>query len=217
MQQNNYFNNLINIIINDNDLEFLITNINNQDIYDLDCYLENQMLYHLRCLVQKLVGFYIHNSTVNDVENIIEIIIYYHNLCKIKNFSFADILIVCRYYLRKIGGSNLQTTEKKHKNIILEGISVTLRSILKRKFDENRIDNNLREGAKERKAYLARLQKKQIPKLKVVKKGKVPKEKILKHSISKNTKQKFATTIINVHPEKDSTIIHTHEKTITFP
>lgn len=161
MKSHNHLYDTISIMISDSDLENFITTVNSRNIYDIVCYLENRMYYQFKYFIHLLLlRLEIIDTTY--LEKIANKIIDYHILCSNKNLNFADVLIVCKHHFNKIGGYNSKkhSTKKSHGNIILKGISSTLKSILEKKYDKDRIDNNLRKGAMERKEYLLRLRTK---------------------------------------------------------
>lgn len=64
-------------------------------------------------------------------------------------------LMLMRASLRQQGGEiKLSEVISTGKSVIMNGINVTMRSILDRDFDRDRIDNNLRDGAANRKRYI---------------------------------------------------------------
>lgn len=64
-------------------------------------------------------------------------------------------LMLSRASLKQQGGKiSLSDVISLGKNVVMNGITVTMRSILERDFDKDRIDANLREGAANRKMYI---------------------------------------------------------------
>lgn len=59
---------------------------------------------------------------------------------------------------QQAGALKLSDVVKTGKSVIMNGITVTMRSILERDFDKDRIDNNLRDGAANRKRYIDKYQ-----------------------------------------------------------
>lgn len=64
-------------------------------------------------------------------------------------------LMLIRASLRQQGGEiTLSEVISTGKSVVMNGINVTMRSILDRDFDKDRIDNNLRDGAANRQRYI---------------------------------------------------------------
>jgi hypothetical protein len=133
-------NELINSIIHDKEIWTIIYYLSLQEIYDLNTYLENKLYYHLFILIKS--------------ETICIKLISYYNLAITNNLNYLDVL--------------LNLSQRGGENIVMKGITTTLRSFLEKSVDKNRIDAIFRQGALERKAYLKSNNKKSTVKKTVI-------------------------------------------------
>jgi hypothetical protein len=105
-------------------------------------------------------------------------------------------------------GTKQRKITEQSKNIIMEGITLTLESVLDRHFDENHVDNNLRQGAIERKAYIAKGYH--------FKQGHYNGVEPLfdKYTPIKIASKKYVTTEVSTHPQIEGKhTVYTHNKT----
>jgi len=157
VHKNNDFYYLVKIIINDKDARKIIYQLSEQEIYSIGSYLDNKMYYLLLSTIDqknKSDPLWVPEKFMLKNDEISRKLIGYHELCLDKNLDLVNILLTCKYILIKAGGKNKKI--KNSKNIIMSGITLTLRSILDQKINTELIDNNLRLGALERKRYIAK-------------------------------------------------------------
>lgn len=154
-QIDNSNNNLLKNIINNNDLSRLIILLTAEDILFIDSYLENKDILYLRLLLKYILK----KENLNlSIDNITYNLVKIYDSCDDNNCSFINILNLSKKLVYKKGGKYNNSTNsnnsKKTNNttkITMKGITLTLRSIIDRKVDKQKIDNNLIEGAIERR------------------------------------------------------------------
>lgn len=203
---NNELYHIVGIIVNDEDTSKIVQKMSIDQIYETICYLNNKLYYNLVEMIKKIVITF-PKHVVLESHIITTKIINYYRICLHKNLDISNILITCKYILMKAGEGN-KKPDNKNKNIVMEGITLTLRSILNRKIDVEHIDNNLRQGAIERKAYFAKKYH-----LKQTKYTNV--EPIFdKYTPIGAIKKKYVTSEVSMHPStRGKHIVHTHTQT----
>jgi len=172
----NYYG-IVKHIVHDKDTRKIIHRMSNYEIYDMSCYLDNKLYYQLGILVEKVIKTIPEKYTL-ELFVIIDNFIKYHYYCLEKNISMTDVLFITKSLLMKAGAKknkNVKTenSTSEQKNIITQRITLTMRSILERKFDKNKIDDNLRLGAKERKEHILKLKQQKLSKKNVDHKKKI--------------------------------------------
>lgn len=137
---NMYQHNHINSIVESN-IKSSLETFSNEEIEELIYYLDHQLYFQLaQFLKQKDNAMW---------EGILDQLLKYQIICSTQNIDFLEAMNIIKMQSMKAG-----TQKSSKKNIIMQGINVTLRSIIDRQFDKDRIDNNLRLGAKERKEHI---------------------------------------------------------------
>ena len=144
---NYYFNRIIEKIMRDNDMREVIYYLSPGQIYQLNSYLGNQMYYPLTLLVSSTINIIPTGRIINPSE-IVPKIIFFNELARSKELELKDILFVVNNRII-FGGNNKELAS----NIIMKGLTTTLRSIIDRPVDKDKIDSNLKKGASERKEY----------------------------------------------------------------
>ncbi|XWV25155.1 putative ORFan [Tupanvirus deep ocean] len=205
--RNNEFYSIVKTIVNDKDTRKIIYKISDNQIYDIVCFLNNEMCLQLIDLFKKILTS-IPNYKL-DANLICNKMIDYYDYCATKNIKFTDVLATCKLLLMKAGAS--KTISSQSKNIIMQGITVTLRSVVERNIDKDRIDNNLRQGAIERKEHL---QKGHHKKRKIYRPHEV--EPIFdEYTPVKLSNKKHVTTEVSANPDNQGKHkVHTHSNTI---
>lgn len=203
---NDDFYYVVKMIVNDKNTRKIIDTISYQQLYDIDCYLDYQMYYPLIVLINHALATISNN--ILDSEDISDKIINYHKICLDKNLEMTNILITAKHILMKAGAKRKITQESK--NIIMEGITVTLRSILDRPVDIDHIDNNLRKGAQEREDYMEKYY--HIPKKPITKVNET--EPLFdKNTPIKLSNKKYIVTEVSTHPKTEGKhTIHVQNK-----
>ena len=203
------FYNLVKMIVNDNQTRKIIYGMDEQEIQNLAIYLDNNIYFEMVGLIDRISKkLEPHGRLENDnrkligKDNVINSIIEYYTICFKKNLSMLDILLMCKYVLMKAGANKINISQDA-KNIIMKKITLTLESILHRDFDKEIIDENLKEGAIQRKMYLQRKVKTTL----------VPRRNISSSSESiiirtdPQTKHKIEPEIITIENYNDPKII----------
>lgn len=144
MKTYNNHNDISKLLTKDKQINLVISKMPLNYIVNLDCCLENQMYYPL----VDLIG----------TQELITKFINYHHYCKNNNINFVNLMLDCKNS-NMTAGKNSATSiiTNKTTDALMKGINLTMRSILERKFDKNKIDDNLREGARQRKEYAKKL------------------------------------------------------------
>lgn len=153
---NDYFYGIVNKIINDRNSWKIVQNMSDVQMSNLVYYLDNKLFYQLNNLLTVLSPLEISNDVPVDS------FIKYYNECNKLNIPMIDILTACKYITMKAGANNPLHISTEAKNIILKKLTLTLDSVLNRKFDKEAIDLNLRAGAVARKTYRAELKAKTL-------------------------------------------------------
>ncbi|XWV26417.1 putative orfan [Tupanvirus soda lake] len=205
--KNNKFYSIVKTIVNDKDTRKIIYKMSDNQIYDVICFLNNKMCLQLIDLIEKILKtipkYKLNSNTICNK------MIDYHNYCTEKNIKFTDVLATCKLLLMKAGAS--KTISSHNKNIIMQGITVTLRSVLERNINKDRIDDNLRQGAFERKEHL---QKGHHKKRKVYKPHE-PEPIFDEYTPVKLSNKKHITTEVSTNPNsQEKHKLHTHSNTI---
>lgn len=160
-------------IQNDPDLDVL-NQMTEYQVSDMISYLNNKLTYQLINLLGEF-------RCPNSYSKIIGI----YQECQNNNLNLYSMLFPM------LGGKDDKTKTKN--NIIMEGITATLRSILDRKFDKNRIDFNLVEGANERKVIYAKAILMKNP-------NDAAAQKILNYYTPQVAKNKYVTSAVSANP-----------------
>lgn len=212
---NKEFYRVVKIIVNDKDIRKIIRKMSPDDIYDVICYLDNKLYLQLYCFLENITNKLSNYNLQSN--NLLNNFICYFELCNNKYIKFSNILIVCKSLLMKAGAKKkqLNQSDDSNKNIVMQGITVTMKSILNRQFDKNKIDNNLRQGAIERQEYLQ---------YSYNKKGKIYKDDEIEPIFDENTPikpattKKYVTSEISAKPEtQGKNLVHTHSNIINLP
>lgn len=177
------FHTMVKTIINDRDMLKIIQNISVDQIYDINCYLDNKLYYNL---IELLKNIYVS-------EKIGSKIIGYHKICLDKKIKLGEILLRCKRIIMKAGNYNYP----EHKNIVMKGMTLTINSIINRQFNPIHIDDNLREGARKRKAYISQ----EYHKKEQIYKGVVP--IFGKYTPIKAKQNKSIISEVSIHPSTE--------------
>lgn len=136
-----YFDKIVNSIIGSN-LKSILETFSDEEIKELVHYLDHKLYFQLVEILKR------NNTSTSWIDSLNQLT-HYQTICSSQNIDLLKVMFVSKMTLMKAG-----TQKHSNKNIIMQGINVTLRSIINRQFDMDRIDNNLRLGAKERKEHI---------------------------------------------------------------
>lgn len=148
---NKKFNTMINDIIHDKDIGEFISYLSQNQIYEISNYLNNQLYYPLLELTNKITSL-MPSKTETNASQIITKLICYHKQTNENKIKIDTVLFAAQKKFTEEMNS-LTGGKGTDKIIIMKGISTTIRSIIDRPIDKEKIDHNLRKGANERKEY----------------------------------------------------------------
>lgn len=153
---------VVKIIVLDKKVSSFIKSLSDSEIKILVTYLNPETYSILQHYIYTLVN----NDLTSHLEYIVNELITYYHMCDLDKDRLSKNLTITKLFLMNAGATNTSTnsdTKTKTKtdateNVVMKGIIVTLRSIVDRKFDKDKIDENLRIGAKARRE-IARMKK----------------------------------------------------------